>query len=198
MSYEYYTYSSELYHHGVKGMKWGVRRYQNADGSLTEAGKKRERKQAYKADQKIRRQLESRAYDTGRFSMQYNRKYKDQKDIADHHMSKDMAKRGELSEDTKHRVRSNEVLKQIRDGYAELNREQLKQIEEHVNKMIKDYPEKNIKQTRMYTKDGEQYVNTFADCLNNGNVTYNLAPRHARNAAGEPITYYTPVKVYHY
>lgn len=33
--------SSELYHHGVKGMKWGVRRYQNKDGSLTAAGKKR-------------------------------------------------------------------------------------------------------------------------------------------------------------
>lgn len=31
----------ELYHHGVKGMKWGVRRYQNSDGSLTSAGKKR-------------------------------------------------------------------------------------------------------------------------------------------------------------
>ena len=31
----------ELYHHGVKGMKWGVRRYQNKDGSLTSAGKKR-------------------------------------------------------------------------------------------------------------------------------------------------------------
>lgn len=30
-----------LYHHGVKGMRWGVRRYQNADGSLTPAGKKR-------------------------------------------------------------------------------------------------------------------------------------------------------------
>ena len=28
-------------HHGIKGQKWGVRRYQNADGSLTEAGKKR-------------------------------------------------------------------------------------------------------------------------------------------------------------
>ena len=31
----------ELYHAGVKGMKWGVRRYQNKDGSLTPAGKKR-------------------------------------------------------------------------------------------------------------------------------------------------------------
>lgn len=33
-------YSSELYNHGVKGMKWGVRRYQNEDGTLTANGKK--------------------------------------------------------------------------------------------------------------------------------------------------------------
>ena len=33
--------NKELYHWGVKGMKWGVRRYQNSDGSLTPAGKKR-------------------------------------------------------------------------------------------------------------------------------------------------------------
>ena len=31
----------ELYHHGVKGQKWGVRRYQYADGSLTPEGRKR-------------------------------------------------------------------------------------------------------------------------------------------------------------
>lgn len=32
---------NELYHHGIKGMKWGVRRYQNKDGSFTKDGKNR-------------------------------------------------------------------------------------------------------------------------------------------------------------
>lgn len=36
----------ELFHHGIKGQKWGVRRYQNEDGSYTEAGKRERARRA--------------------------------------------------------------------------------------------------------------------------------------------------------
>ena len=44
------TSNGELYHYGVKGQKWGVRRYQKKDGTLTRAGKRRLAKKQFEAD----------------------------------------------------------------------------------------------------------------------------------------------------
>lgn len=77
-------YESELYHFGIKGMKWGVRRYQNKDGSLTSAGKKRYskeyKKQAEKVTQDIRNNLgrlsdEANVEVAERFNREQERKY---------------------------------------------------------------------------------------------------------------------------
>lgn len=45
-------YESELYHFGIKGMRWGIRRFQNKDGTLTEAGRERLRQQLNSAKSK--------------------------------------------------------------------------------------------------------------------------------------------------
>lgn len=55
--------NTELYHHGIKGQRWGIRRYQNKDGSLTAYGKKRYAKELAKleAEKKRIRQQEQTA-----------------------------------------------------------------------------------------------------------------------------------------
>ena len=56
---EVFKIENELYHHGVKGQKWGVRRYQNSDGSLTDNGKKRVAKLNAKIDKADKKAIEA-------------------------------------------------------------------------------------------------------------------------------------------
>ena len=50
---------AELYHYGIRGMRWGIRRYQNKDGTLTAAGKKRAAKLESKYEKVTGKKLNS-------------------------------------------------------------------------------------------------------------------------------------------
>lgn len=56
------NYSDELYHHGIKGQRWGVRRYQNPDGTLTAAGKKKRTKELNKEFKKMTDKFQDQIY----------------------------------------------------------------------------------------------------------------------------------------
>ena len=64
--------TNELYHYGVKGMKWGVRRYQNKDGSPNQLGKKH-RRRALDVNSTKTSELLEKAYKNG--SIQVGRDY---------------------------------------------------------------------------------------------------------------------------
>lgn len=59
--------NDQLQHWGIKGMKWGVRRYQNKDGTLTAAGKKRMYREQFDMESKERKERKKYTADTNRW-----------------------------------------------------------------------------------------------------------------------------------
>lgn len=63
---------NELYHHGILGQKWGIRRYQNADGSLTAKGIKRYKARAEKYKARAEKYLDKNANKLNKLKKQYD------------------------------------------------------------------------------------------------------------------------------
>lgn len=95
----------ELKHHGVKGMKWGVRRYQNADGTLTEAGKKRTTRQAKRILKKMAIPLQKK--DTRYYKKTYERYTKKENKALD--KAHDAAKAGNIKKTHRYLRKSGKI-----------------------------------------------------------------------------------------
>lgn len=88
-------YIDELYHHGTKGMKWGVRRYQNKDGSLTAKGKKRYARDAREQG------YSKRDSETGKYYKQSKKKGREDLEVdASRYVKEDITRSKRLVEET--------------------------------------------------------------------------------------------------
>lgn len=114
-----------LQHYGIKGQKWGVRRFQNADGTLTAEGRRRAKRE-YKKDNK-------EAFDLGRTATIMGRA----KGYADKAEARARAKY-EKNASEKNRKKL-EQAKATKDMIDEANERANKQMKEHYNKLVNKY-----------------------------------------------------------
>lgn len=130
---------NELMHWGIKGMKWGVRRYQNKDGSLTPAGKKRYDKEMAKLKEE-----EKIAKNKLRTQAKLNKLDEKHKEIEALKRGKPIAKSTKQHSKPSVKDMSDEELRQtvnrllMEQQYAKLNPQQVSAGQKFVKKVMND------------------------------------------------------------
>lgn len=130
---------NELMHWGIKGMKWGVRRYQNKDGSLTPAGKKRYDKEMAKLKEE-----EKIAKNKLRTQAKLNKLDEKRKEIEALKSGKPIAKSTKKPSKPSVKDMSDEELRQtvnrllMEQQYAKLNPQQVSAGQKFVKKVMND------------------------------------------------------------
>lgn len=185
----------ELYHYGVKGQKWGVRRYQNKDGTLTAEGKVRIDKKTYREDKRRRNNLVNNAKEASRWSNAYRitTKYDDKK--LEKRINMDMKKQGYLSEKTKEAQRVNAKLHEDKKIIDKISDRRISDAKSYISDMQNKYGSKKIRDIKTYEKDGREFVKYI---IANDNALYTVELRNYIDSNGNRYKEYGRVKTRYY
>lgn len=156
--------NNELYHHGVKGMRWGHRRYQNADGSLTAAG---ERRYARDAREKGYNRHDS---DTGvRYKTTGRNNRRENLDIDAHrYVKEDLTRSKKLADETAGLTRNlknaNQINRNKPKQRMDLSSMTDKEMREKINRELLERQYSDMFSPQKTSK-GREYVDTALDVV---------------------------------
>lgn len=170
-------YESELYHHGVKGQKWGRRRWQNPDGTLTPAGRARMEAQTRAVerseDEAQRSSLTRHAAASARNLRMRSRMHDASEEVyntARDAYNKELRRPSLFMRKKQERVKAaSDVLRdageRATETMGERNRAEriydadVKALKDHVDGMIKKYGSDSVAEVRTRTRElGENYT----------------------------------------
>lgn len=138
-------YNNELYHYGVKGMKWGVRKkYQNSDGSLNAKGVKKYAKKAYAQNQLKSEGHVGRAYDrlTGAHKISANIQYGQNSKAQNRKAATEYVKSMNSQSPKKQKSPKNASMQKAKDGVNKVTSE--------AKRVLNDYKKNPILAVRDY------------------------------------------------
>jgi hypothetical protein len=161
MDNNYRIIGGELYHYGVKGMRWGVRRYRNSDGSLTPAGSRRRKQLERVLERNVRSQtktdnklLNARAKNRNRFESRYDKKLAKTAKRLDRLSKKKKSKLKDFDEGTKAIRKAQKIGNENHNKFLELK--------------IKAISDPTIKQSKSYKQAKKWHSSQVASELMNG------------------------------